>query len=119
MRVVQGVGVAALSASVSWGGYFFFYELMKKRMRKDDSTKPLNAAQHLAAGFQAGGIMVFMTNPLWLIKIRMQLQRKAPDNQHLYKNGFGECVWNAIFWCCQTACCLSHDDVSCWLRQML
>ena len=29
---------------------------------------------HLLAAFEAGIIMVFLTNPLWLIKTRMQLQ---------------------------------------------
>lgn len=29
---------------------------------------------HLLSAFEAGVIMVFLTNPLWLIKTRMQLQ---------------------------------------------
>ena|SRR5690554_4097718 len=89
---LQGVGVAALSASMSWGGYFFFYELTKKRMRNGRGDRPLGAAHHLSAGFQAGAVMVVLTNPLWLIKIRMQLQRKAASNVHVYKNGFGASV---------------------------
>ncbi|CAN0483475.1 unnamed protein product, partial [Scytosiphon promiscuus] len=29
---------------------------------------------HLGAGYVAGAIMVFATNPVWMIKTRMQLQ---------------------------------------------
>jgi solute carrier family 25 folate transporter 32 len=38
------------------------------------SSDKLNSIDHLAAGVEAGCIMVFLTNPLWLIKTRMQLQ---------------------------------------------
>ena len=34
----------------------------------------LTSVHHLLSAFEAGIIMVFLTNPLWLIKTRMQLQ---------------------------------------------
>lgn len=34
----------------------------------------LGPLHHLGAGYVAGAIMVFATNPVWMIKTRMQLQ---------------------------------------------
>lgn len=34
----------------------------------------LGPMHHLGAGYVAGAIMVFATNPVWMIKTRMQLQ---------------------------------------------
>lgn len=36
----------------------------------------LGAVHHLGAGYVAGAMMVFATNPVWMIKTRMQLQNK-------------------------------------------
>lgn len=35
----------------------------------------------LLSAFEAGIIMVFITNPMWLVKTRMQLQTKASLEQ--------------------------------------
>lgn len=35
---------------------------------------------HLGAGYLAGAIMVLATNPVWMIKTRMQLQDKTAKN---------------------------------------
>ena len=83
------MGIASFSSSVSWGGYFFFYELAKQRMRHG-SNQQLGPMQHLLAGLGGGAVMVVLTNPMWLVKTRLQLQRKTPGNTHLYKNTFGE-----------------------------
>lgn len=37
----------------------------------------LGTVHHLGAGYVAGVIMVFATNPVWMIKTRMQLQDKT------------------------------------------
>jgi len=69
----RGMAPAILASSGSWGGYFFFYELSKKR-KLGTSKSELGVVDHLLAGFEAGIVMVFMFNPLWLIKTRLALQ---------------------------------------------
>jgi solute carrier family 25 folate transporter 32 len=84
---------AVIGSAVSWGGYFFFYESFKKQLvehknRQTSSGGASNSAttqsasdvlsslDNFALACTAGGVMVLMTNPIWLIKIRMQLQMK-------------------------------------------
>jgi len=68
----KGLTPALLANGVSWGGYFLFYEHAKNRYLREQ--RQLTSVHHLLSAFEAGIIMVFMTNPLWLIKTRMQLQ---------------------------------------------
>jgi solute carrier family 25 folate transporter 32 len=48
-------------------------------------VEKLDTSDHLLAGVEAGAIMVLVTNPLWLIKTRLQLQvdrGQAADRRH-------------------------------------
>jgi solute carrier family 25 folate transporter 32 len=81
----QGWVPAVIGSSVSWGGYFYFYERLKRSMvdyktNTNNSSVPmtqvLNSFDHFVLACSAGGIMVAITNPIWLIKTRMQLQMK-------------------------------------------
>jgi len=105
----QGWTPAVVGSAVSWGGYFYLYEGMKRRLverrkttmsiptatkRRSDHTNAssappssgrsdndsisgeLTSFDHFWLACLAGGIMVFGTNPIWLIKTRMQLQMK-------------------------------------------
>jgi solute carrier family 25 folate transporter 32 len=71
----KGLTPALLANGVSWGGYFLFYEHAKNRYLREQ--RHLTSVHHLLSAFEAGIIMVFLTNPLWLIKTRMQLQPGA------------------------------------------
>ena len=52
---------------------------------------------HLLAAFEAGVIMVFLTNPLWLIKTRMQLQPlKAQATQPQAAQERYRGLWHAV-----------------------
>lgn len=92
LGLYQGINPAVLGSSASWGGYFFFYEGIKKEMtmRKAKSPKlnyssatandnaknsiKLSSIENFGAACGAGAVMVILTNPIWLIKTRMQLQ---------------------------------------------
>lgn len=63
-------GAAGLPPSLLLSSYSYLSQL--------DAPRPLTSVHHLLAAFEAGIIMVFLTNPLWLIKTRMQLQPSAP-----------------------------------------
>ena len=77
----QGMTPALLGSAVSWGGYFFLYEGFKRHLRNyksslSDASPLLSPIENFWLACSAGGVMVFVTNPIWLIKLRMQLQMK-------------------------------------------
>lgn len=76
-----GIGPSLVGATIANGGFFFFYELAKDQMRRprDGSSKEvqLSSRHHLAASMSAGAVMVLLTNPIWLIKTRLQLQQRG------------------------------------------
>ena len=64
---------------MSWGLYFYFYEKAKLRYRVMEghalaSPSTLTFVHHVAAALQASAVTVMFTNPLWLVKTRLQLQ---------------------------------------------
>jgi solute carrier family 25 folate transporter 32 len=68
---------------VSWGSYFFLYENAKARWSQ--GRDKLQAQHHLLSACEAGVFTVLLTNPIWVIKTRLQLQRvelsAAPGKQ--------------------------------------
>lgn len=46
-------------------------------MRGSAGEIELGPLHHLGAGYFAGAIVVFATNPIWMVKTRMQLQNKV------------------------------------------
>uniref|UniRef100_A0A7C8YY22 Folate transporter 1, chloroplastic n=1 Tax=Opuntia streptacantha TaxID=393608 RepID=A0A7C8YY22_OPUST len=64
---------AVLGSSVSWGLFFFFYSRAKRRHSYNEEEK-LSPGLHLAAAAEAGALVSLCTNPVWLIKTRLQLQ---------------------------------------------
>ncbi|PPR85931.1 hypothetical protein GOBAR_AA34761 [Gossypium barbadense] len=64
---------AVLGSTVSWGLYFFFYGRAKQRYSKNREEK-LSSGHHLASAAEAGALVSLCTNPIWLIKTRLQLQ---------------------------------------------
>ena len=107
---VQGLFVgwtpAVFGSAVSWGGYFFVYEAFKKkwltwktdlanRSKNDNKNSQsqipsqgkeeqvsLNSLDFFMLSCGAGAVMVALTNPIWLIKTRMQLQMKKASEQN-------------------------------------
>ncbi|KAJ6732835.1 hypothetical protein OIU74_004730 [Salix koriyanagi] len=64
---------AVLGSTVSWGLYFFFYSRAKQRYSKNRDEK-LSPSLHLSSAAEAGALVCFCTNPIWLVKTRLQLQ---------------------------------------------
>ncbi|XP_073141529.1 folate transporter 1, chloroplastic isoform X1 [Henckelia pumila] len=63
---------AVLGSTVSWALYFYFYSKAKQRYLR--SRDVLSPGFHLASAAEAGGLVCFCTNPIWLVKTRLQLQ---------------------------------------------
>lgn len=79
---------AVLGSAVSWGGYFYFYEGLKKQMvefKGGQDTSILTSVDNFGLACTAGGLMVLITNPIWLVKTRMQLQMKRASEKHEIK----------------------------------
>jgi solute carrier family 25 folate transporter 32 len=80
----QGLSPAVTGSAISWGGFFFVYESMKKFLRnkkgKGDDV-PLSSIENFQLACASGAVMVFLTNPIWLIKLRMQLQMKKTSER--------------------------------------
>ncbi|MCL7027906.1 hypothetical protein MKW94_017303 [Papaver nudicaule] len=80
-----GFHPAVLGSTVSWGLYFFFYNRAKQRYSKG-GTEKLSAGYHLVSAAEAGGLVCLFTNPIWLVKTRLQLQ--TPLHQTRPYSGF-------------------------------
>ena len=85
-----------VGSSVSWGGYFYLYEGFKRQLvdfklgtssgvAQRNPSEVLNSADNFLLACGAGGLMVLITNPIWLIKTRMQLQMKKASAKHNIK----------------------------------
>jgi solute carrier family 25 folate transporter 32 len=70
----RGMAPALLGSGASWGLYFYFYEACKRRLRAGGGGAPLSPAQHAYAAWEGGTVTCLFTNPVWLVKTRMQLQ---------------------------------------------
>lgn len=96
----RGLAPACLASSVAWGFYFLFYEPLKTNLADwnqnlvlegvvvDDSFQTqsqhtqrfTNATVHFTASTFAGGLTVLLTNPIWVIKTRMELQQSNAEH---------------------------------------
>ena len=76
----SGLSSALFASSLSWAGYFYFYENSKRRKLYpngpygDHKKTELSTWDILSSGIESGVIMVAITNPIWLIKTRLQIQ---------------------------------------------
>lgn len=78
MILFAGLVPAIVGSGIAWGTYFTTYNRAKDRYRRGDSylgsTGPI---VHLASAAEAGILVCLMTNPIWVVKTRLQLQEKG------------------------------------------
>ncbi|KAK3032276.1 hypothetical protein RJ639_036233 [Escallonia herrerae] len=87
---------AVVGSTISWGLYFFFYSKAKQRYSRD--RKELSPGLHLASAAEAGALVCLCTNPVWLVKTRLQLQ--TPQLHTRPYSGFHVVVngWQGFGW---------------------
>ncbi|KAH9047455.1 mitochondrial FAD carrier protein [Lactarius deliciosus] len=55
----------------SWGLYFLFYNQLKRRATVDAPDRSLSASQYLLFSAEASAVTAILTNPIWVVKVRM------------------------------------------------
>jgi len=73
---LPGLTPALIGSGAAWGIYFFSYNRAKERYQNLTGQGRLNPMGHLASAAEAGGIVCLITNPIWVVKTRLQLQNK-------------------------------------------
>ncbi|CAK5275852.1 unnamed protein product [Mycena citricolor] len=78
----RGLGPNIAGNASSWGLYFLFYNMLKKRAADNNPNPaaPLSSGSILLCSAQASAVTAIMTNPIWVVKVRMfTTTAGAPD----------------------------------------
>jgi len=104
VTLYAGLSPNLLGSTVSWGSYFYCYNLLRGLARREqhllDSAGQLGPLVNLTCATCSGFLTCLATNPIWLVKTRLQLQqgRLASDaTAHGVR-----CCPSAITCCCPT-----------------
>ncbi|PRW05777.1 folate transporter chloroplastic isoform X1 [Chlorella sorokiniana] len=73
----SGLTPALAGSGLAWGIYFFAYNRAKERYQRSSGQSKLSPGWHLVSAAEAGAVVCFITNPIWVVKTRLQLQRKT------------------------------------------
>ncbi|KAG8958308.1 hypothetical protein FRC03_009266, partial [Tulasnella sp. 419] len=71
--------------AASWGLYFWLYTKLKRHMAEKESGSPdapLTASRFLIASAEASAITAVVTNPIWVLKVRMFTTRPGDPNSY-------------------------------------
>lgn len=83
LRLWKGLTPALVGNTISWGLYFSFYNkgksLVLQCKHKYNYTyfscrDKLTTLEHLITAYCVGSVCLIFTNPMWLIKTRMEIQ---------------------------------------------
>eukprot|EP00484_Ammonia_sp_Unknown_P000396 CAMPEP_0197022412 /NCGR_PEP_ID=MMETSP1384-20130603/3309_1 /TAXON_ID=29189 /ORGANISM="Ammonia sp." /LENGTH=327 /DNA_ID=CAMNT_0042450455 /DNA_START=20 /DNA_END=1003 /DNA_ORIENTATION=+ len=85
LSLYRGLSANLLGSGVNWGIYFFSYESIKSFFLRHQqqhadtahSHHKLSSTHHFIAGTVSGLTAISVTNPIWCVKTRMQLQDKS------------------------------------------
>ena len=70
----SGLSVTLYGSGFAWGLYFFGYNALQQvlRRRHGQDDKPLGSADYFLAANVTGATVCVVTNPIWVVKTRMQ-----------------------------------------------
>jgi solute carrier family 25 folate transporter 32 len=85
----SGLSVTLYGSGFAWGLYFFGYNALQQvlRRRHGQDDKPLGSADYFLAANVTGATVCVVTNPIWVVKTRMQLQDRDRDRSRAAMNG--------------------------------
>ncbi|KAK7256774.1 hypothetical protein RIF29_30249 [Crotalaria pallida] len=67
--------------------YFVVFEQLKGLLRSNDGSNELTTVGNIVAAAGAGAATIISTNPLWVVKTRLQMLMQVLNNVH-YNNQF-------------------------------
>jgi len=81
----QGFTPNLVGSALSWGSYFYVYNMCKRfaRTLQVDPNQPLSPLANFVSAATAGSTTVLLTNPVWVIKTRLQLQNMHTESHML------------------------------------
>ncbi|KAI4349701.1 hypothetical protein L6164_010263 [Bauhinia variegata] len=72
--VYRGLAPTVLALLPNWAVYFSMYEQLKSLLCTDDECRHLSIRANIIAASGAGAATTIATNPLWVVKTRLQTQ---------------------------------------------
>ncbi|KAK4260811.1 hypothetical protein QN277_003880 [Acacia crassicarpa] len=75
----RGLSPTILALLPNWAVYFTVYEQLKGLLRTHDGWHQLTTGENMIAAAGAGAATSISTNPLWVVKTRLQTQGMRPD----------------------------------------
>ncbi|KIJ26028.1 hypothetical protein M422DRAFT_71990 [Sphaerobolus stellatus SS14] len=85
----RGIGPNVAGNASSWGLYFLFYTMLKRRIAQEDPNKNLSAGTFLLCSAEASAATALLTNPFWVVKVRMFTT--TPDSPGAYRG-----LWHGL-----------------------
>lgn len=74
----NGIAPNLIGSGVSWGCYFFVYNFTKTNYAHYTGIQgDLGPLQHFQCAVFTGIVTCIVTNPIWMVKTRVQIQRKG------------------------------------------
>ncbi|XP_041018240.1 nicotinamide adenine dinucleotide transporter 1, chloroplastic-like [Juglans microcarpa x Juglans regia] len=74
----RGLSPTVLALLPNWAVYFTIYDQLKSFLSSDDESHHLSIGANVVAASGAGAATTFATNPLWVVKTRLQTQGMRP-----------------------------------------
>ncbi|RKP15395.1 peroxisomal membrane protein PMP47B [Piptocephalis cylindrospora] len=75
----SGLNSALLGVGLTNGVYYFFYEWARAAFEGVSKERVMSTLQSMSAGAIAGSATVLITNPIWVVNMRMTVQRGVDD----------------------------------------
>ena len=87
----SGLSVNLYGSGSAWGLYFFGYNFLQDCIRDYKGGPGLTSSDHFLAANVTGGTVCVVTNPIWVVKTRMQIQKTA-NIEPVYRN-----LWDGLY----------------------
>ncbi|XP_051131380.1 nicotinamide adenine dinucleotide transporter 1, chloroplastic [Andrographis paniculata] len=73
----RGLSPTVIALLPNWAVYFTIYEQLKSFLGSDDASHQLSIGANMMAAAGAGASTTIATNPLWVVKTRLQTQERG------------------------------------------